>query len=81
MKKNPHTFTSNQLVSYEDLGKAYKPHHSKIRCHKKPEPQDNNPEEDTGEAFVALEIFAIDLLKDLGYKIFAPVGTAYHEVQ
>lgn len=83
--KNQYVFASDQPVFYEDLGKVYQRYHSKTRRRKKPEApvqeqQDDNLEEDAEEAFVALQAFAIDFLKELGYKIFAPAGTVYHEV-
>lgn len=50
----------------------------------KPTPEPENEEaEDTispEEELAAMEAFAIDFLKELGYKILAPVGIVYQPI-
>lgn len=71
--------------SYQDLTKAY----SDNKKQKEPSEKVETPEVvvkqpaqevDAKEKLEATEQFAIDLLRDLGYLILAPVGTLYARV-
>lgn len=75
-------FTSKEPINIHALEKVYKNYQLSLRRYnekaKKPkvETQEVTPEENP-EAMIQ---FAIDLLKEKGYQIFAPVGVIYQQL-
>lgn len=89
VSKGQFVFTSDKPVFYGDLEKVYHQYHAIVKKYKaqksqKPVSEPENEEaEDTispEEELAAMESFAIDFLKELGYKILAPVGIVYQPI-
>lgn len=87
--KNEFVFSSSQPVYHGDLNKVYRQYHATVKNYRKnthkpaPEPRPKQEEEqkpNPEEELLAMESFAIDFLKDLGYKILAPVGIVYQSI-
>lgn len=82
--KGQYVFTSDKPVFYGDLEKVYRQYHAIQKKYAKPNKPVEKPREedefDPEEALEALEVFAIDFLKEMGYKIMAPVATVYEEI-
>lgn len=89
VSKGQFVFTSNEPVFYGALEKIYNQYHALLKKYNTQKFQKPNIEpeievvEDTispEEELNAMKIFAIDLLKELGYKILEPVGTIYRPI-
>lgn len=86
VSKGLFTFASDKPIYYGVLEKIYRQYHTIVKKYKaqKPTPEPENEEaEDTispEEELAAMEAFAIDFLKELGYKILAPVGIVYQPI-
>lgn len=86
VSKGQFVFTSDKPIFYGDLEKVYRQYHAIVKKYKtqKPDTKPENEEtEDTispEEELAAIEAFAIDLLKEMGYKILAPVGIVYQPI-
>ena len=88
--QNEYIFASDQPIHYAALGKVYREYQAVVKKYKKTrtEPETSKPEskQDESEAsnpeedLLAIETFAVDFLKELGYKILAPVGIVYQPV-
>lgn len=82
--KGQYVFASNEPVFYGELGKVYRQYHTIRKKYAKPNKPVEKPREkdefDHKEALQVFEVFAIDFLKEIGYKIMAPVGTVYKEI-
>lgn len=87
--KGQYVFTSDRPIFYGTLEKIYLQHNSLLKKYKaqKPKEENNKPNreevKDTvspEEELTAMEAFAIDFLKELGYKILAPVGIVYQPI-
>lgn len=64
-------------AKYKELSRRYNNSNKKPEApESKEEPKDELPETDP----LALTQFAIDLLKEQGYQIFAPVGVVYQQL-
>lgn len=85
VSKGQFVFASDKPIFYGDLEKVYRQYHAIVKKYKT-QKQDTKPEneetEDTlsPEELAAIEAFAIDLLKEMGYKILAPVGIVYQPI-
>ena len=84
VSKGQVTFASDKPIYYWVLEKIYRQYHTIV---KKPQKSASEPEneeaEDTispEEELAAMESFAVDLLKELGYKVLAPVGIVYQPI-
>lgn len=79
-------FTSDKPVFYGDLEKVYCQYHAIVKKYKaqKPVPEPENEEAEgiisPEEELTVMESFAIDFLKELGYKILAPVSIVYRTI-
>lgn len=80
------TFASDKPIYYGVLEKIYRQYHAIMKKYKAQKPvsePENEEAEDTispEEELAAMESFAIDFLKELGYKILAPVGIVYQPI-
>ena len=86
VSKGQFVFESDKPIFYGDLEKVYRQYHAIVKKYKT-QKQDTKPEneetEDTispEEELAAIEAFAVDLLKEMGYKILAPVGIVYQPI-
>lgn len=87
--KGQYVFASDKPIFYGSLEKVYRQYNSLLKKYKAQKSQEENNEpnkedvEDTvspEEELAAMEAFAIDFLKELGYKILAPVATIYQPI-
>lgn len=86
VSKGQFVFASDKPIFYGDLEKVYRQYHSIMKKYKTKKPgtkPENEETEDTispEEELAAIEAFAIDFLKEMGYKILAPVGIVYQPI-
>lgn len=86
VSKGQFVFASDKPVFYGDLEKVYRQYHAIVKKYKTQKPAtkpENEEAEDTispEDELTAIEAFAVDFLKELGYKILAPVGIVYQPV-
>lgn len=87
--KGQYVFASDKPIFYGSLEKVYRQYNSLLKKYKAQKPQKpvSEPENEEAEGTIspeeelaAMESFAIDLLKELGYKVLAPVGIVYQPV-
>lgn len=84
--KGQYVFASNKPIFYGSLEKVYRQYNSLLKKYKTQKPvsePENEEAEDTispEKELSAMESFAIDFLKELGYKILAPVATIYQPI-
>lgn len=83
VSKNQYVFTSDKPIYYGHLESIYNRYNSLLKKYKAKKPVEAEKVEliETPEKELeAAKAFAIDLLKELGYKIFAPIGVVYKSV-
>ena len=87
VSKNEYVFASDQPVFYGVLDQIYHQYNTAMKNYRKnsrkPEPKPEQEEEqefDPEEELLAMEAFAIDFLKGLGYEILAPVEIIYESI-
>ena len=84
--KGQYVFASNKPIFYGSLEKVYRQYNSLLKKYKTQKPvsePENEEAEDTislEKELSAMESFAIDFLKELGYKILAPVVIVYQPI-
>ena len=87
--KGQYVFTSNKPIFYGSLERIYRQYNSLLKKYKaqKPKEENNEPNKEDieytvspEEKFAVMEAFAIDFLKELGYKILVPVATIYQPI-
>lgn len=87
--KGQYVFSSDKPIFYGSLEKIYRQYNSLLKKYKTQKPQEKNDEQNKKaakdtispkEELAAMESFAIDLLKELGYKVIAPVATVYRSI-
>lgn len=84
--KGQYVFASDKPIFYGSLEKVYRQYNSLLKKYKTQKPvsePENEESEDTispKKELSAMESFAIDFLKELGYKILAPVATIYKPI-
>lgn len=89
VSKGQFAFASDKPIYYGVLEKIYRQYHAIVKKYKEQKPQKPASEPENEEAggtispeeeLAAMESFAIDFLKELGYKILAPVGIVYQPI-
>lgn len=84
VSKGQFIFASDKPIYYGVLEKIYSQYHAIMKKYKSqkmvPEPEKAEDTISPEEELAAIESFAIDLLKELGYKILTPVGIVYQHI-
>lgn len=86
VSKGQFIFVSDKPVYYGVLEKIYRQYHAIVKKYKiqKPVSELENEEAESvispEEELAAMEFFAIDFLKELGYKVLAPIGIVYQPI-
>lgn len=86
VSKSQFVFASDKPIFYGDLEKVYRQYHAIVKKYKtqksgaKPENEETEDTISPEEELAVIEAFAIDLLKEMGYKILAPVGIVYQPI-
>ena len=78
--KHEFVFSSDQPIFHGVLDNVYRKYCSTVKNYRHHKPVLESKPEMSKPDLVALESFAIDFLKELGYKILAPVGIVYKPV-
>lgn len=84
--KGQYTFTTGNPIPHKDLDTIYRRYSTLLKQYAKSRKptKTSKPEEkeefNLEEALKTFEYFAIDFLKEKGYKIMAPIATIYKEI-
>lgn len=86
VSKGQFVFASDKPVFYKVLEKIYYQYSSLLKKYQTPKQSTKSKSEEaedtisSEEELAAIEAFAVDFLKEMGYKILAPVGIVYQSI-